>query len=348
MALTKTDLANIVEGILPVANGGTGATTTAGAANAILPSQTSNTGKYLTTDGTNTSWGTVTSNPGTVTSVSGTAPVSVATGTSTPVISMAAATTSVNGYLTSTDWNTFNGKQAAGSYVTVGGALGTPSSGTLTNCTFPTLNQNTTGSSGSCTGNAATASNATQAGGFTPSASSGVANRIVVADANGYIFNNYFNSTDNAITSGVSAIMSKASDNYYRSASAAAVAAFISGQSMNIAGASTSCSGNAATATNLAGAAFSTGSTGYYTIRSSGLIIQWGQATLAANTNTTTSYAITFPTASLATTSGSPIGATSGTSGWAPSGACPNNTSSARIWNTDDSSNTIWYIAIGY
>lgn len=36
--------------------------------------------------------------------------------------------------------------------------LGTPTSGTLTNCTFPTLNQNTTGSSGSCTGNAATSS----------------------------------------------------------------------------------------------------------------------------------------------------------------------------------------------
>jgi hypothetical protein len=42
-------------------------------------------------------------------------------------------------------------------------ALGTPSSGTLTNCTFPTLNQNTTGSSGSCTGNSATATNATNA-----------------------------------------------------------------------------------------------------------------------------------------------------------------------------------------
>ena len=32
-----------------------------------------------------------------------------------------------------------------------GGALGTPSSGTLTNCTFPTLNQNTTGSAASLT-----------------------------------------------------------------------------------------------------------------------------------------------------------------------------------------------------
>ena len=34
--------------------------------------------------------------------------------------------------------------------------LGMPQSGNLTNCTFPTLNQNTTGSSGSCTGNSAT------------------------------------------------------------------------------------------------------------------------------------------------------------------------------------------------
>lgn len=49
---------------------------------------------------------------GGVTSVTGTAPV-VSSGGATPAISMAAATTSVNGYLTSTDWNTFNNKQAA-------------------------------------------------------------------------------------------------------------------------------------------------------------------------------------------------------------------------------------------
>ena len=46
---------------------------------------------------------------GGVTSVSGTAPV-VSSGGTTPVISMPAATTSANGYLTSTDWNTFNSK----------------------------------------------------------------------------------------------------------------------------------------------------------------------------------------------------------------------------------------------
>jgi hypothetical protein len=42
---------------------------------------------------------------------------------------MPAATTSVSGYLTSTDWNTFNGKYS------IGGALGTPSSGIVTNLT---------------------------------------------------------------------------------------------------------------------------------------------------------------------------------------------------------------------
>ena len=53
---------------------------------------------------------------GTVTAVTGVAPV-VSSGGATPAISMAAATTSVNGYLTSTDWNTFNSKQPAGTYV---------------------------------------------------------------------------------------------------------------------------------------------------------------------------------------------------------------------------------------
>jgi hypothetical protein len=40
---------------------------------------------------------------------------------------------------------------AAGAFVVNGGPLGTPSSGTLTNCTFPTLNQNTTGTAAKAT-----------------------------------------------------------------------------------------------------------------------------------------------------------------------------------------------------
>ena len=58
-------------GTLAIANGGTGATTQAGAANAVLPSQTGNSGKFLTTDGTNVTWATV-SGTGTVTSVAAT------------------------------------------------------------------------------------------------------------------------------------------------------------------------------------------------------------------------------------------------------------------------------------
>jgi trimeric autotransporter adhesin len=54
-----------------------------------------------------------TSGVGTVTNVSGTSPISVATGTSTPVISISQANTTTNGYLSSTDWNTFNNKMSA-------------------------------------------------------------------------------------------------------------------------------------------------------------------------------------------------------------------------------------------
>lgn len=44
---------------------------------------------------------------------------------------------------------TISAATAGTDYVAPGGALGTPSSGNLANCTFPTLNQNTTGSAGS-------------------------------------------------------------------------------------------------------------------------------------------------------------------------------------------------------
>jgi hypothetical protein len=68
-------------------------------------------GQVLTSAGSGTpTWATPTT--GTVTSVTGTAPV-VSSGGNTPAISMAAATTLVDGYLTSADWATFNGKQAA-------------------------------------------------------------------------------------------------------------------------------------------------------------------------------------------------------------------------------------------
>jgi hypothetical protein len=113
-----------------------------------------------------------------------------------------------------------------------------------------TMNVSGTGLSGSQTFTANQSGNATFTVTSNATTTAGAANTIVARDANGYIFNNYFNSTDNSQASGVTAVMVKAGDSYLRSGTAAAVATFISGQSMNINGSSTSCSGNAATASN--------------------------------------------------------------------------------------------------
>lgn len=133
-------------GTLIVGNGGTGATTLTGyvigngtsamTASATIPtSDLSGTisnaqlaNSAITINGTSTSLGGSIS-VGTVTSVTGTAPV-VSSGGATPAISMAAASTSADGYLTSTDWNTFNGK-GSGTVTSVGGT-GTVNGLTLT------------------------------------------------------------------------------------------------------------------------------------------------------------------------------------------------------------------------
>lgn len=63
------------------------------------------------------------SSGGTVTSVSGTAPIA-SSGGNTPAISISQATTSTDGYLSSTDWNTFNSK-GSGTVTSVGITAGT-------------------------------------------------------------------------------------------------------------------------------------------------------------------------------------------------------------------------------
>lgn len=133
-------------GTLIVGNGGTGATTLTGyvkgngtsamTASATIPttdlsgtiSNAQLANSAITINGTSTSLG-GTISVGTVTSVTGTAPV-VSSGGATPAISMAAANTTTNGYLTSTDWNTFNGK-GSGTVTSVAGT-GTVNGLTLT------------------------------------------------------------------------------------------------------------------------------------------------------------------------------------------------------------------------
>lgn len=110
-----------------------GSLTLGGTLGGIGNSQLTN--SSITINGTSTSLGGSIS-VGTVTSVTGTAPV-VSSGGTSPAISMAAATSSVNGYLTSTDWTTFNNKQPAGTYVT--SVSGTSGQITSTGGTTPTL-----------------------------------------------------------------------------------------------------------------------------------------------------------------------------------------------------------------
>lgn len=89
-----TSGAIVLAGSLNVANGGTGATSAAAALTNLLPAQGPNAGKFLTTDGSVASWG---SPAGTVTNVTGTLPITVATGTSTPLIGINAATAAAAG-----------------------------------------------------------------------------------------------------------------------------------------------------------------------------------------------------------------------------------------------------------
>jgi len=149
----------------------------------------------ITINGTSTSLGGSIS-VGTVTSVTGTSPV-VSSGGATPAISMPAATTSVSGYLTSTDWTTFNGKQPAGTYVTSvaatspvtssGGttptiampAATTSVSGYLTSADWTTFNNKGNGTVTSVTGTAPVVSS----GGATPAISMPAATGSV----NGYL-----------------------------------------------------------------------------------------------------------------------------------------------------------------
>ena len=153
---TLTGTATNVTGTVAVANGGTGLTALGSA------------GQVLRVNAGTTALEYASVSTGGVTSVTGTAPV-ISSGGATPAISMAAATSSVDGYLTSSDWTTFNNKQAAITLTTTGtsGAAtfisntlnipqysGGGGSGTVTNVSVVTAN-GVSGSVADPTGNAA-------------------------------------------------------------------------------------------------------------------------------------------------------------------------------------------------
>jgi hypothetical protein len=128
-------------GTLAIAKGGTGQTSANAAFNALAPAQTAN--RLLKSDGTNTSFAQAVL----TTDVTGTLPVANG-GTGAT-----AATGSGNVVLATSP--------TISSPTLTTPALGTPSSGTLTNCTFPTLNQNTSGTAAGLSATLAIASGGT-------------------------------------------------------------------------------------------------------------------------------------------------------------------------------------------
>jgi trimeric autotransporter adhesin len=92
------------------------------------------------------------SNTAPVTAVTATAPIQ-STGGATPNISITQAGASANGYLSSTDWNTFNNKQPSGTYVTL--VSGTAGQIVSSGGTTPVISLNATAVSAGSYGSAA-------------------------------------------------------------------------------------------------------------------------------------------------------------------------------------------------
>ena len=142
---TGLPLTTGVTGTLPVANGGTGVTTSTGSGNNVLSTSptlvtpvlgTPTSGNFST--GTFT-WPTFNQNT---------------TGTAAGLSATLAVTSGGTGVTTSTGTGSV---VLSTSPTLVTPLLGTPTSGNLANCTFPTLNQNTTGTAANVTGTVAVA-----------------------------------------------------------------------------------------------------------------------------------------------------------------------------------------------
>jgi len=137
--------------ILESSNGGSAVNFSAGTKN-VFVTYPAEKGIYLDASGNSIGLGTLAS--ATLTNATG-LPISTGvSGLGSGIATFLATPSSANLASAVTDETGSGSLVFATSPTLVTPALGTPSSGTLTNCTFPTLNQNTTGSSATVTGNA--------------------------------------------------------------------------------------------------------------------------------------------------------------------------------------------------
>jgi len=134
-----------------------------------------------------------------VTSVGATSPVQSSGGT-TPTISMPAANATTDGYLTSTDWNTFNNKQPSGSYVT--SVSGTTGRITSTGGTTPVIDLATSGVTAGTYGTASNVSQVTIDSYGRVNSASNVAIAISVNQVSGAVPNTRAINTGTGLTGG--------------------------------------------------------------------------------------------------------------------------------------------------
>ena len=200
-----------------------------------------------------------TANTGTVTGVTGTAPV-VSSGGTAPAISMAAASSGVNGYMTGTYATKLDGI-ATGATANTGTVTSVSGTGTVSGLTLSgtvtgsgsltlggaigTLNQNTTGTAGGLTG-------------FNNPTTAATANTIVYRDGSGHItgvygFFNYLNMSHGASGTTTDTIFYSSGDDYIRKNNATGFRASLNVPTRTGGDASgtwgISITGNAATAT---------------------------------------------------------------------------------------------------
>jgi hypothetical protein len=166
----KIGLATHVSGTLPVLNGGTGVTASTGTIAVVLSNSptlvTPNLGTPSTLVGTNITGTATAFTASNVTTNANLTGGVTSVGNAATVVTNANLTGAVTSVGNATSLGSFTSAQLLGALTDETGtganvfatsptlvtpALGTPSSGTLTNCTFPTLNQNTTGSAATLT-----------------------------------------------------------------------------------------------------------------------------------------------------------------------------------------------------